>query len=161
MVKKLDENPDFLLDHVGWRLWRANRAWQAEFAGGMRAAGHGWFTEARASLLGHLSRAGNRQAMLIERMGISKQAVQQLLDGLEAEGIVERVSDPHDARGKLVRYTAKGLAALQDGDAIKFQIEQGYKRRLGAEGLAALMKALRAIGGDPDGGKQDEAHPSR
>jgi len=38
MVKKLDENPDFLLDHVGWRLWRANRAWQAEFAGGMRAA---------------------------------------------------------------------------------------------------------------------------
>ena len=161
MVKKLDENPDFLLDHVGWRLWRANRAWQAEFAAAMRAAGHGWFTEARASLLGHLSRAGSRQAMLIERMGISKQAIQQLLDGLEAEGIVERAADPRDARGKLVRYTAKGLAALQDGDAIKFQIEQGYRRRLGADGLAALMQALAAIGGDPGEGKHEQGDSSR
>ncbi len=147
MVKKLDENSDFLLDHVGWRLWRANRAWQAEFAAAMRAAGHEWFTQARAALLGHLSRAGSRQAALMQRMTISKQAVQQLLDGLEAEGVVERKPDPADGRNKLVRYTSKGLAALQDGERIKYQIEMKYAGLLGSERFALLMECLRTIDG--------------
>lgn len=145
MVKGLDENPEFLLDHVGWRLWRANRTWQARFAAGMRAAGHPWFTEARATLLGHLSRAGSRQSALIERMGISKQAVQQLLDGLEQEGIVERVADPGDARGKLVRYTRKGLDALRDGDRIKYEIETDIAQALGRGRFEALMDGLAAM----------------
>jgi DNA-binding MarR family transcriptional regulator len=142
MVKHLDEK---LPDHIGWRLWQASRAWQAEFAAAMRAAGHGWFTEARAGLLGNIPRGGMRQAALIDRSAISKQAVQQLLDGLEADGVVERLPDPRDRRGKLVRYTSKGLDALRDGDRIKLEIEQGYVARLGSQRFAALMDALRAL----------------
>jgi len=148
MVKKLDEK---LPDHVGWRLWQASRAWQAEFAAAMRAAGHGWFTEARAGLLGHIPRSGTRQSALIERSAISKQAVQQLLDGLEADGVLERLPDPMDGRAKLVRYTRKGLDALRDGDRIKLQIEQGYIARLGQQRFAALMDALRSL----DAGQAD------
>ncbi|WP_366664091.1 MarR family winged helix-turn-helix transcriptional regulator [Mesorhizobium sp.] len=79
------------------------------------------------------------------RAAISKQAVQQLLDGLEAEGVLERLPDPRDGRGKLVRYTRKGLDALRDGDRIKLQIERGYVDRIGRERFAALMDALRAL----------------
>lgn len=150
MVKHLDENADAALpDHVGWRLWQASRAWQVEFAAAMRAAGHGWFSEARAGLLGHIPRGGIRQVALIERAGVSKQAVQQLLDGLEAEGVIERAPDPHDKRGKLVCYTARGLAALRDGDRIKLDIERRYRERLGEGGFDALMAALRALDHDP------------
>jgi DNA-binding MarR family transcriptional regulator len=149
MVKHLDEIGDALPDHVGWRLWQTNRAWQAEFAAAMLAAGHGWFSEARAGLLGNLPRRGIRQASLIERMATSKQAVQQLLDGLEAEGIVERLPDPRDGRGKLVRYTSRGIAALKDGDRIKLEIEQGWTRRIGHERFSALMAALRALENGP------------
>ena len=145
MVKKLDEKTEALPDHVGWRLWQASRAWQSEFAAAMRAAGHGWFTEARAGLLGHISRSGMRQSALIERSAISKQAIQQLLDGLEAEGIVERLPDPQDGRGKLVRYTRKGLDALRDGDRVKMEIERGYIGRIGEERFTALMSALWAL----------------
>ena len=145
MVKELDEKPDTLSDHVGWRLWQASRAWQAEFAAAMRAAGHVWFSEARAGLLGHIPRNGTRQSALIERAAISKQAVQQLLDGLEAEGVLERLPDPRDGRGKLVRYTRKGLDALRDGDRIKLQIERGYIDRIGEQRFAALMDALRSL----------------
>ncbi|ESY75723.1 MarR family transcriptional regulator [Mesorhizobium sp. M0051] len=144
MVKHLDEKTE-APDHIGWRLWQASRAWQADFATAMRAAGHGWFTEARAGLLGHIARAGMRQSALIERSAISKQAVQQLLDGLEAEGIVERLPDPQDGRGKLVRYTRKGLDALRDGDRIKMEIERRYVGRIGEERFTALMGALRAL----------------
>jgi DNA-binding MarR family transcriptional regulator len=150
MVKYLDEMGDALPDHVGWRLWQANRAWQTEFVAAMRAAGHGWFSEARAGLLGNLPRQGIRQASLIERMAISKQAVQQLLDGLEAEGIVERLPDPLDGRGKLVRYTGRGTTALQDGDRIKLEIERAWIQRIGTERFAALMAALRALEDAPD-----------
>ena len=82
---------------------------------------------------------------MIERVATTKQAVQQILDGLEAEGIVERVADPADGRGKFVRYTPQGLQALRDGDRIKREIEKRYERKIGAARLAALMDALRAL----------------
>ena len=146
MVKQLDENEAKPLpDHVGWRLWQASRAWQGEFAEAMRAAGHDWFSESRAGLLGHIARRGTRQAALIVRAGISKQAVQQLLDGLEAEGVIERAADPEDKRGKLVLYTEKGLSALADGDRIKLDIESRYRQRLGEGAFEALMAALRSL----------------
>ncbi|MBB6408950.1 MarR family winged helix-turn-helix transcriptional regulator [Mesorhizobium sangaii] len=167
MVKELDEKIDTLPDHVGWRLWQASRAWQAEFAAAMRAAGHGWFTEARAGLLGYIGRNGMRQSALIERSAISKQAIQQLLDGLEAEGIVERMPDPQDGRGKLVRYTSRGLDALRDGDRVKMEIERRYVSRIGEERFTALMGALRALAAreaaamDEDAGAEGEVVESK
>ena len=73
-------------------------------------AGHPWFSETRAGLMGHIPRGGIRQSALIERVATTKQAVQQILDGLEAEGIVERIADPADGRGKYVRYTGARAA---------------------------------------------------
>jgi DNA-binding MarR family transcriptional regulator len=147
MVKAIDEQ--VLPDHIGWRLWQANRAWLDAFASAMREAGHGWFTEARAGLMGRIPRSGIRQSLLIERAGTSKQAVQQLLDGLEDDGIVERIPDPKDGRGRYIRYTEKGQQALRDGDRIKREIEQRYRRKIGAERFAALMDALRALDSKP------------
>ena len=143
MVKHLDEKK--LPDHIGWRLWQASRAWQAEFSAAMRTAGHRWFSEARAGLIGHIPRRGLRQSQLIQRAGISKQAVQQLVDGLEEEGVLQRLPDPDDRRGKIVSFTDKGLAALSDGDRIKLDIERDYRHRLGGPRFDALMEALRAL----------------
>ena len=148
MVKKLDEKLPAWPDHVGWRLWQANRNWQAGFVAAMQQAGHGWFSEARANLLGHVGRQGVSQSVLAERSGISKQAVQQLLDGLEAEGVVERVADSNDRRTKIVRYTDKGRAAMNDGNRVKATMEKGYRSRLGDERFEALMRALADIAAD-------------
>lgn len=145
MVKALDENTGDLIDHVGWRLWLASRNWQKEFVAGMRAAGHEWFTDARATLLAHIARNGTPQSRIIERMGVSKQAVQQLIDGLEAEGMVERLPDPEDRRGRIVRHTAKGQAAMRDADAIKHKIGQAYRKRLGTARFDALVEALTVL----------------
>ncbi|WFP75951.1 MarR family winged helix-turn-helix transcriptional regulator [Mesorhizobium sp. WSM4906] len=125
----------------------------------MRAAGHSWFSEARAGLLGHIPRNGTRQSALIERSATSKQAVQQLLDGLEAEGVLERFPDPRDGRGKLVRYTRKGLDALRDGDRIKLEIERDYIDRIGRERFAALMDALRSLDAGPADASEEASVP--
>lgn len=141
----MTKNEDTLPDHLGWRLWLANRQWQARFVEAMRGAGHDWFTDARANLLGHIARGGTPQSAVIARMGISKQAVQQLIDGLQGEGILERVSDPKDSRSRIVRHTAAGLRAMRDADRIKREIEAEYRSLLGTEAFEALMLALRTM----------------
>ena len=140
------------IDHVGWDLHRASRAWKQDFVRRMAERGHAWAGEACGSLIEHIDRAGGPQATLVARSGMSKQAVQQHRDELERHGIVERVPDAKDARRKLVRLTARGREALTDVDAVKRAIEADYAAILGADGLARLIHALRHIaGGDGDG----------
>ncbi len=143
MVKQLDENSlPPLIDHVGWRLWRLAREWKAEFDGAMAERGHDWMAEARGAVVGHLRPGGLSQSALTASMGISKQAVQQLVDDLVAEGIVERALDPADGRGRIVRLLPKGLKAIADGNDVKSDIEQRYAQRIGVERLAELNAAL-------------------
>jgi DNA-binding MarR family transcriptional regulator len=144
MVKQLDDMPE-LIDHVGWDLWRASAAWKARFVAGMVVQGHAWFSEARANLLGCLDRGGTRQADLVARLGTTKQAVQQLVDELVAGGILMRVADPADGRGRIVRFTATGLAALADANKVKRRIEAEYRALLGARRFAELSAALRRL----------------
>jgi DNA-binding MarR family transcriptional regulator len=146
MVKSLDENgfPE-LLDHIGIDLWRAAHAWKQAFDAGMIDRGYAWFGQARAALIPHIGRKGIRQADLVERLGMTKQAVQQLLDELAADGIVERRPDPADRRGRIVVFAAAGKQALADANLVKRQVESDFRKRLGPERLKSLSEALKII----------------
>lgn len=143
MVKKVDE---ISLDHVGWRLWDAAAAWKEKFAKQMIAAGHGWYAEARSSVVPYVSVNGTRQGDIVARMGLSKQAVQQLILDLERSGILRREPDPDDGRGKIVRFTEEGLAAQRDSAKAKKSIEAEMKAALGPDEFDHLMKLLKKIG---------------
>ena len=144
MVKLLDDSilTPKLIQHVGWSLWRANEHWQRAFRAEMVASGHRWFAEARANVLPHLDRTGTRQAVLAARMQLSKQAIQQFIDGLVADGIVERSADPDDARGRIVRFTKAGLEVLLAANVVKRRIEADFRRRLGKTRYLQLCEAL-------------------
>ena len=129
-------------DHIGWLLWRASQDWSLEFLDRMQASGHTWFTAARSGLMGHIAPRGTKQVLLVERLAISKQAVQQLIDGLEEDGILERIADPDDRRGRIVRLTNKGRAAMKDANRIKIEIESGYRARMGDADFAHLSELL-------------------
>ena len=145
-VKILDElDAPALLDHLGWRLWQASQLWQGQFKSRMVAAGHPWFGEARAALIPCVARSGTRQQELALRLGLTKQAIQQLVDLLVEDGLVERRSDPNDARGRLVCFTRKGLRVLADANRVKLQIEDEYGRLLGAAELSKLKSALATV----------------
>ncbi len=116
----------------------------------MRARGYSWFGEARSNVIAHLDRGGTRQKELVRRMGLSKQAVQQLVDELVAGGIVERRPDPADNRGNIVVFTRIGLSMLADANIVKVALESTYRDKLGGTGFRDLMAALRTL--DEDGG---------
>ncbi len=150
MVKPLDKKMTALLDHAGWRLWRASRQWKGAFDAGMRARGYPWFGEARSNVIGFLERNGLPQSELVKRMGLSKQAVQQLVDELVADGVVERRANPLDRRGNIVVFTRAGLSMLAEANAVKLAIEEGYRAKLGSRGFRDFMAALRKL---DDGGE--------
>ena len=143
MVKKVD---DIRVDHVGWRLWDAAATWKEKFAAEMVAAGHDWYAEARSSVVPYVGLNGTRQADIVARMGLSKQAVQQLIADLEQSGILRRDPDPNDGRGKIVLFTEKGLAAQRDSQKAKKKVEAEIRTLLGDTDFAQLMVILKKIG---------------
>lgn len=143
MVKKVDE---LRPDHIGWRLWDAAAAWKAKFAAGMIEQGHDWYAEARSSVVPYVALEGTRQAEIAARMGLSKQAVQQLIQDLEQAGIVRREPDPEDGRGKIVKFTDAGVAAQRDSARIKRDVEAQMRAELGDDDFDTLFRLLGSIG---------------
>jgi DNA-binding MarR family transcriptional regulator len=132
-------------DHIGWTLWRAAQVWRAEFTAAMVAAGHAWFAQARGNLMVHMRPKGLRQGDLVERSRLTKQAVQQFVDELVADGILMRVPDPADARARWLCLTPAGEAAMRDADRIKAEIEARWRERLGTEDFDRLDALLRRL----------------
>jgi len=100
---------------------------------------------AHTSLLPHLGFQGTRLTELAEKLGVSKQAAFQLVEELEAQGMVEKIADPADGRAKLIRFSKRGERALMDGLRVLGQIERTLSSALGRERFEALHEGLLAL----------------
>jgi DNA-binding MarR family transcriptional regulator len=100
---------------------------------------------AHMALLPHLALEGSRITDLAARIGITKQAVGQLVDDLVALGVVERAPDPRDGRARLVRFTARGRDGLLHGVAELRAMETELASAVGPGRMDALQDALRAL----------------
>jgi DNA-binding MarR family transcriptional regulator len=106
------------------------------------AAGRPVFSGAIANLMAHITFDGVRITTLAERLGITKQAVSKTVGEMADEGVVELVTDPDDARGKLVRFTAKGADAIQHGLGILGGVERELAAKLGDRRMRQLHDTL-------------------
>jgi DNA-binding MarR family transcriptional regulator len=95
----------------------------------------------------HLALEGSRLTELAERAGMTKQAMGDLVDQCEAWGLVTREPDPRDARARLVRFTAAGLAWLQAFRDAVAQAEEEFRVEVGAEVATVVSLGLEASAG--------------
>ena len=81
---------------------------------------------AKLAALNRLSEAGESLPLgqLAERLACVKSNVTQLVDRLEADGLVSRTSDPNDRRSRLAVLTDAGRTAHAKGNEIRLQIER-------------------------------------
>lgn len=100
---------------------------------------------AHTALMPHIDREGTRLTELASRLGVTKQAVGQLVGDLESLEVLERVDDPSDGRAKLVRFTDKGLRAIHHGISVLRGLENQLERRLGERRMRQLHTALAEI----------------
>jgi DNA-binding MarR family transcriptional regulator len=77
-------------------------------------------------------------------LGTSKQAASKLVEGMVADGYVERAPDPEDSRGKRVALTLRGRALLAAVEDIYRELERGWADVLGEQRLAGLRHDLAA-----------------
>lgn len=100
---------------------------------------------AGADLLAQLSLAGISQSLLAERMGLTKQAIQQTFDHLEKLALIRREPDPVDRRAKYVVLTEAGLLALEMRRDAEKEAEQALRAALGKKALKQLGKGLKKL----------------
>jgi DNA-binding MarR family transcriptional regulator len=105
------------------------------------------------ALLPHIDLDGTRIGDLAERLGVSKQAVSELVDDLEAHGVVARGPDPDDARARRVSFTPAGLDGLMRGLAELRAFEGELAEAVGRGTMKQLHEALVTLLGHVEGGR--------
>jgi len=100
---------------------------------------------AHTALFPHLDFEGIRLTDLAGRVGVTKQAVGQLVDDLAALGMVERVADPTDKRAKRVRFSRRGHAALLHGIGVLRALEDELAATVGRRRMRELHETLKLI----------------
>ncbi len=74
-----------------------------------------------------------------------KSNIPQLVDRLEADGLVRRVSDPDDRRVTLASLTHEGRMAYVQATRVIQQFERELYRRLGGDDADGLVRALEQL----------------
>jgi len=127
-------------------LFRCARLANEEAMGRVNTeAGRPVFRGAIANLLPHISFEGTRLGALADKVGVTKQAVSKVVAEMAEQGIVEVVPDPDDARGRLVRFTARGAEAIQHGLGVLAGLERDLAAAVGVRRMRELQQTLVAL----------------
>ncbi len=85
---------------------------------------------------------GSRPSELAERAGMSKQAMNQLLQSLERLGYLSRRDSKEDQRARVVHFTARGRAAWSKIHETLAEIELEWRSTLGERDFDRLKALL-------------------
>lgn len=130
---------------IGALLRYPHQAIQRRIIRAVNAAGFDDFRLAHFPVLGYPGPDGVRPSVLAERTGMTKQALNQLLNSLESAGYLQREVLPDRASGRVIRLTDRGrkLAALML--QVAAEIEDDWRRELGFEHFEQLKDLLRQV----------------
>ncbi|MGQ0573296.1 MAG: MarR family winged helix-turn-helix transcriptional regulator [Pseudonocardia sp.] len=125
----------------------AYRALEDELHRQLDAAGFADIRPAHGKVFETIGPDGNRVTAMAEQARITKGAMVELVDYLEARGYLERSPDPRDGRAKLVRLTARGWHAVRVASAALTDVEDRWHAALGRQRMSILRRALGEMPG--------------
>lgn len=128
------------------RLLRAGAAVQARIERALEPAG---LSSAKLGLLRHLAGVGEGLPLgrLAERLSCVRSNVTQLVDRLEADGLVRRSPDPGDRRSVLAVLTEEGRRSYEAGERARAEAEREAMRALTGAEREQLIALLERLGG--------------
>jgi DNA-binding MarR family transcriptional regulator len=111
-------------------------------------AARGQVSAAHVHVTRHVALEGSRLTELAHNAGMTKQAMGDLVGQAEAWGLVQREADPHDARGRIVRFTPTGLAWLKAFHDAVAQADAEFRQEVGDEVATVVAIGLEAYAGE-------------
>jgi DNA-binding MarR family transcriptional regulator len=109
------------------------------------AAGLDGIRPAQAVALVPLAAGGLHASDLADRLKVSRQAVAQGIASLERHGYVTRVTDPGDARARIIELTPRGRQALRVMRSNAVALEKRWAEILGSQRLGELRETLQML----------------
>jgi DNA-binding MarR family transcriptional regulator len=82
---------------------------------------------------------------LADLLGLTSQGAVKVVDELQADGYVRRVSDPSDGRVRRVQLTERGREALGRARAFHARFEAGLAERMGPSAAGTIRSALTEL----------------
>jgi DNA-binding MarR family transcriptional regulator len=110
-------------------------------------------------VLVQLAEAGGRLRLrdLVDRVVLSQPGLSRKIARLEDEGLVERLPDPDDGRGVLVKISRSGRAALRSASIVHIAgVEREFTTRLTDQEAAVLAQVFGRL---LDGGTVPRDNP--
>ena len=136
-------------------LLLASRWFDARSLAALEKRGWPKLSPAQSLVFAHLDATGTRPAELARRLGSTRQATHELVNGLVRLGLLEVVADPRRRGGRLARPTQRGLSMARDAYAILRELEH---TTFGARRSATLRRLLADF--DPGRPLLNPAEPS-
>ena len=136
-----------ILDRVGLPglLRAARRAYGNAVRAAFVDAGFDDVPRNGAYVLARVHEDSSPVADLSRGLGISKQAVSQLIDAMVIRGYLERTADADDRRRMLLTLTPRGEAAGRISWEAATEVDDELERRLSADGVATLRASLKVL----------------
>ena len=103
-------------------------------------------TPSQARALRHVMESGSmRPSVLAERLHIAARSATEVVDALEARGLVERGPDPDDRRATLVRPTEAARTELAEVDRVRREQSERFLAVLSEPDRRSLDRILRIL----------------
>jgi DNA-binding MarR family transcriptional regulator len=134
---KLPENP-----LIGALLRVPAQAIHRRIVAGLISAGFSDLRLPHMAVLQYPGPDGRRPSELAERAGMSKQAMNQLLQSLERLGYISRRDAKKGQRARIVHFTKRGRAAWAKLHEILAEIETEWRATLGDKDFNRLKALL-------------------
>jgi len=104
-------------------------------------------TSARWQVLGAIALSGGPQSVanIARNMGLTRQAVQRVVNELEAEGFLTFAPNPHHQRAKLVVLTKSGAKSFQAAAKRQAPWANQLAQRISARNIRTALGVIREI----------------
>jgi DNA-binding MarR family transcriptional regulator len=127
----------------------------------LRNAGWETVTRAQSLLFANIAVGEHRAIRLAENLGVSRQAISQMLRDLHDRGLVVVRDDPDDGRARIVNFSPASESLRNAARDALEALERQLEARIGGKDYRSLRAALLKNWGDPPRVQIQLAAPSQ
>ncbi len=107
----------------------------------------GWpsITRSQSMVLANVANGVTRASRLAENLGVTRQAMSQLLADMVKKGLIELIPDPDHGRAQLVQFAPQADGIREDARRVLRDLEAELEVSIGTQQMASLRQAFEQL----------------